>query len=78
MPIEAMKRKRKAPEFTDRILAIVLDYMELNDVTQKSLVDATGISQPHLSRFLAGNTKLGSHSLDRMAKAIGLRVKIAR
>lgn len=73
-----MKRKRKAPEFTGRILALVLYYMERNDVTQKSLADATGISQPHLSQFLVGKKGLGSRSLDRMAKAIGLRVKIAR
>lgn len=62
------------PEFA--IIQAMIDARKLKGITQKELSERTGIAQGDISKLENGNGNPSIKTLQRLAKAMGMSVKI--
>lgn len=62
------------PEFA--IIQAMIDARKLRGITQKELSERTGIAQGDISKLENGNGNPSIKTLQRLAKAMGMSVKI--
>lgn len=62
------------PEFT--LMQSMIDARKETGITQKELAERTGISQSDISKFERGNGNPSLKTLQRLAKGLGMCVKI--
>lgn len=55
---------------------IISDIMKEQRVSQRKLVLASGLSKSTVKRFLRGETRLRTDSLDRMLEALGYEIDL--
>lgn len=62
------------PEY--QIIKSMLDGRAMKGMTQKDLAEATGITQADISKLENGNANPSLRTLERIAKGLGMRLKI--
>jgi transcriptional regulator with XRE-family HTH domain len=62
------------PEFA--IIQAIIDARKNADLTQKELSERTGITQADISKLESGNANPSLRTLRRLAKALGMRLKL--
>lgn len=62
------------PEFT--IIQAMIDARKKTGLTQKQLAEKTGIAQGDISRLENGNANPSLQTLQRLASAMGMKMKI--
>ena len=62
------------PEFA--IIQAMIDARKLKGITQKELSERTGIAQGDISKLENGNGNPSIKTIQRLAKAMGMSVKI--
>lgn len=62
------------PEF--QIVKAMLDGRAAKGMTQKDLADITGINQADISKLENGNGNPSLRTLERIAKGLGMRLKL--
>lgn len=82
---ETLTEQLKDPEFRAewdaleperQIIRAMLDGREANDLTQKQLAEATGITQADISRLENGTANPSLRTLKRLASGMGMQLKI--
>ena len=73
-PIIKIEYDKLEPEFA--IIQAIIDAREKTGFTQKELSERTGIAQGDISRLENGNANPSLHTLQRLASAMGMKVKI--
>jgi len=73
-PIVKIEYDKLEPEFA--IIQAIIDAREKTGFTQKELSERTGIAQGDISRLENGNANPSLHTLQRLASAMGMKVKI--
>lgn len=82
---ETLNEQLKDPEFRAewealeperQIIRAIIDGREANDMTQKQLADATGITQADISRLENGTANPSLRTLKRLASGMGMQLKI--
>lgn len=82
---ETLEEQMKDPEFRAewealeperQIIRAIIDGRETNDLTQKQLADATGITQADISRLENGTGNPSLRTLKRLAAGMGMQLKI--
>lgn len=66
----------EAIEPEKQIMKAIIDGRELNELTQKQLSDATGITQADISRLENGTGNPSLKTLKRLAAGLGMQLKI--
>lgn len=59
-----------------QIIRAIIEGREANDLTQKQLADATGITQADISRLENGTGNPSLRTLKRLASGMGMQLKI--
>lgn len=59
-----------------QIIRAIIDGREANDLTQKQLAEATGITQADISRLENGTANPSLRTLKRLASGMGMQLKI--
>lgn len=59
-----------------QIIRAIIEGREANDLTQKQLADATGITQADISRLENGTGNPSLRTLKRLAAGMGMQLKI--
>jgi len=62
------------PEFA--IIQAIIDARKKSDLTQKELSERTGITQADISKLENGNANPSLRTLRRLAKGLGMRLKL--
>lgn len=62
------------PEFS--LMQAMIDARKSSGLTQKQLSERTGIAQADISRLESGNGNPSLRTLERLAKGMGMHVKI--
>lgn len=62
------------PEY--QIIKSMLDGRAMKSMTQKDLAEVTGITQADISKLENGNANPSLRTLERIAKGLGMRLKI--
>lgn len=62
------------PEY--QIIKSMLDGRAMKGMTQKDLAEATGITQADISKLENGNANPSLRTLERIAKGLGMRLKV--
>lgn len=82
---ETLNEQLKDPEFLAewealeperQIIRAIIDGREANDLTQKQLAEATGITQADISRLENGTANPSLRTLKRLASGMGMQLKI--
>lgn len=82
---ETLNEQLKDPEFREewealeperQIIRAIIDGREANDLTQKQLAEATGITQADISRLENGTANPSLRTLKRLASGMGMQLKI--
>lgn len=82
---ETLNEQLKDPEFRAewealeperQIIRAIIDGREANDMTQKQLAEATGITQADISRLENGTANPSLRTLKRLAYGMGMQLKI--
>ena len=73
-PIVKIEYDKLEPEFA--IIQAIIDARKKTGFTQKELSERTGIAQGDISRLENGNANPSLHTLQRLASAMGMKVKI--
>lgn len=82
---ETLNEQLKDPEFRAewealeperQIIRAIIDGREANDLTQKQLAEATGITQADISRLENGTANPSLRTLKRLASGMGMQLKI--
>lgn len=82
---ETLNEQLKDPEFRAewealaperQIIRAIIDGREANDMTQKQLAEATGITQADISRLENGTANPSLRTLKRLASGMGMQLKI--
>lgn len=82
---ETLNEQLKDPEFRvewealepeRQIIRAIVDGREANDLTQKQLAEATGITQADISRLENGTANPSLRTLKRLASGMGMQLKI--
>lgn len=82
---ETLNEQLKDPEFRAewealeperQIIRAIIDGREANDLTQKRLAEATGITQADISRLENGTANPSLRTLKRLASGMGMQLKI--
>lgn len=82
---ETLNEQMKDPEFRAewealeperQIIRAIIDGREANDLTQKQLAEATGITQADISRLENGTANPSLRTLKRLASGMGMQLKI--
>ena len=82
---ETLNEQMKDPEFRAewealeperQIIRAIIDGRATNDLTQKQLADATGITQADISRLENGTGNPSLRTLKRLAAGMGMQLKI--
>ena len=63
--------------FMSQILKAIRAAIKASDKTRYRLWKETGIAQSQLSRLMTGESGLGLENLERLAKALGLRIVVS-
>ena len=66
---------RLEPQY--QVMQAILDARTEHKITQKELADITGIGQADISRIEHGNANPSLNTLYRLAKGLGLKLKIS-
>lgn len=82
---ETLNEQLKDPEFRAewealeperQIIRAIIEGREANDLTQKQLAEATGITQADISRLENGTANPSLRTLKRLASGMGMQLKI--
>ena len=63
------------PEFA--IIQAMIDARKASGLTQKQLAERTGINQADISKMENGNGNPSIHTLQRLAKGMGMKLQLA-
>ena len=63
-----------APEFA--IIQAIIDARKARGLTQKQLAEKSGIAQADISRLERGNANPSLRTLNRLAKGMGMRLRL--
>lgn len=63
------------PEFA--IIQAMIDARKASGLTQKQLAERTGINQADISKLENGNANPSLHTLQRLAKGMGMKLQLA-
>ncbi len=73
-PARKAKWGPNAPEY--QLIKALLSARRRKNITQKELAEATGITQPDISRLENGRGNPSLRTLNVLAKGLGMRLKI--
>ncbi len=73
-PARKAKWGPSAPEY--QLIQALLSARKRKNITQKQLAEATGITQPDISRLENGRGNPSLRTLNTLAKGLGMRLKI--
>ena len=73
----AFKKEYDALETEFQIIRAIIDARTEMGITQKQLSDLTGIAQADISKLENGNANPSLKTLQRLASAMGKKVKIS-
>lgn len=82
---ETLNEQMKGPEFRAawealeperQIIRAIIEGREENDLTQKQLAEATGITQADISRLENGTGNPSLRTLKRLAAGMGMKLQI--
>lgn len=62
------------PEY--QLINAILDARKENNLTQRQLSEVTGIAQGDISKIENGNANPSLHTIERIARGLGKRVKL--
>ena len=62
------------PEY--QVIKILVEARKKKNITQKRLAELTGITQPDISRLENGRCNPALRTLDKLAKGLGMQLKI--
>ncbi len=70
------RKEWEATEVEYQLIRAMLDVRERNHLTQKELAEITGITQADISRIENGNANPSLRTLKKIAKGVGMEIKL--
>ncbi len=70
------RKEWEATEVEFQLIRAMLDAREKNNLTQKELAEITGITQADISRIENGNANPSLRTLKKIAKGVGMEIKL--